>query len=96
MMTHQELIIELSHRLKWPEKRVAEVLEAAVVTMNGRLSEQSRLTMPGLGDFATRKRTEYISVNPETNERYLIPPAVELLFEVDAELKEKLKSKLIQ
>ncbi|MBK5195725.1 MAG: HU family DNA-binding protein [Proteiniphilum sp.] len=89
-MTHEELITELSQRLNWPEPKVAETLEAAVTVMNAKLSENNPLSLPNLGDFITRRKTEYISVNPDTKERWLIPPAVELLFEAAPELKEQL------
>ncbi len=90
MMTHEELITELSHRLNWPEPKVAEMLEAAVEVMNAQLADNNPITLANLGDFITRRKTEYISVHPENNERWLIPPAIELLFEAAPELKEQL------
>ena len=90
MMTHDELITELSRRLEWPEPKVMETLEAVVTVMNAKLTENSPLSLPELGDFITRRKTEFISVNPETQERWLIPPAIELLFEAAPELKERL------
>lgn len=90
MMTNEELITELSRRLNWPETKVAETLEAAVEVMNAKLTENIPLSLQDLGDFITRRKTEYISVHPENNERWLIPPAIELLFEAAPELKERL------
>ncbi|MBF6629155.1 MAG: HU family DNA-binding protein [Proteiniphilum sp.] len=90
MMTNEELITELSRRLNWPETKVAETLEAAVEVMNAKLTENIPLSLQDLGDFITRRKTEYISVNPRNNERWLIPPAIELLFEAAPELKERL------
>jgi len=89
-MTNEELITELSRRLNWPETKVAETLEAAVEVMNAKLTENIPLSLQDLGDFITRRKTEYISVNPRNNERWLIPPAIELLFEAAPELKERL------
>ena len=94
MMTHEELITELSGRLDWPEPKVAEMLEAAVTVMNAQLADNNPITLAHLGDFITRRKTEYISVHPENNERWLIPPAIELLFEAAPELKEKLLNNL--
>jgi len=94
MMTHEELITELSRRLDWPEIKVTEILEAAVKVMNEKLMENNSLSLPDLGDFITRRRTEYISVNSETGERWLMPPSVELLFEAASELKEQLAGKV--
>ena len=90
MMTNEELITELSRCLNWPETKVAETLEAAVEVMNAKLTENIPLSLQDLGDFITRRKTEYISVNPRNNERWLIPPAIELLFEAAPELKERL------
>jgi len=89
-MTNEELITKLSQRLNWQEPKVAEMLEAAVTVMNAKLADNIPLTLPDLGNFITRRKTEYISVNPETKERWLIPPAIELLFEAAPELKEQL------
>ena len=94
MMTHEELISELSRRLDWPETKVMEIMDAAVTVMNEKLMENNSLSLPDLGDFITRRRTEYISVNPETGERWLMPPSVELLFEAAPELKEQLADKI--
>ncbi len=94
MMTHEELITELSRRLDWPEIKVAELLEAAVEVMNEKLMENNSLSLPELGEFITRRRTEYISMNPETGERWLMPPSVELIFEAAPELKEQLTGKV--
>jgi len=94
MMTHEELITELSRRLDWPETKVMEIMDAAVTVMNEKLMENNSLSLPDLGDFITRRRTEYISVNPETGERWLMPPSVELLFEAAPELKEQLADKI--
>lgn len=89
-MTHEMLITELSQRLGWTEQKVAETLETAITVMNTKLAESKPLSLPNLGDFITRRKTEYISVHPATKERWLIPPAIELLFEVAPELKEQL------
>ena len=79
-MTHNETTATLIDRLGWTQTKVDELLQATAEAMGEYLSEPGTLTLPGVGRLISRKQREYISLNPETGERTLMPPAVELDF----------------
>jgi len=83
------MITTLTTRLGWPEAKVSELLRATAEVIGNQLSEPGTLSLPGVGDLISRKNREYISLDPETGERYLMPPAVDLVFRLAPELKEQ-------
>lgn len=88
-MTHDETTSILANRLDWTETKVNELMQATAEVMGEYLSEPGTLTLPGVGRLISRKQREYISLNPETGERTLMPPAVELEFKLSPALKEQ-------
>ncbi len=92
-MTHSEMITVLSLRLRWPEEKVSELLSVATEVIGDQLSEPGTLSLPGLGNFTSRKSKEFISLHPETGERYLIPPSIDLFFRVAPALKKQFEER---
>ncbi|MGV8963885.1 MAG: HU family DNA-binding protein [Candidatus Saccharimonadaceae bacterium] len=90
-MTNKELVAELSERLGWTQIKVNEVLAQTVEQMNSKLAENATLTIPNFGVFLSRKRAERISVNPLTQQRFLVPPKISVNFKPSTILKEKFK-----
>ena len=90
-MTNKELVSELSEKLGWTQVRVSEVLAQSVEILNARLAENDIITIPNFGVFQTRKRAERISVNPLTQQRFLIPPKISVNFKPSSILKGKYK-----
>ena len=90
-MTNKEFITELSERLGWTQIRVAEVLAQTVDHMNSNLAKNATITIPNFGVFQTRKKAERISVNPLTQQRFLVPPKITVNFKPASLLKEKYK-----
>lgn len=88
-MTHNETTATLVDRLGWTEAKVNELLQATAEVMGEYLSEPGTLSLPGVGQLISHKEREYISLNPETGERTLMPPAVELEFKLSPALKEQ-------
>lgn len=80
-MTREDLISRLSERLGWAEPSTAKALEALIDTVVEELLAGNRVDISGFGLFQTRKQSEYILVDRETNERYLMPPSLEVVFE---------------
>lgn len=91
-MTHKDLIAELAQRLNWTQSKVSDVLDATVVQLNEKLSENVQITVPDFGTFETRTKSERISVNPQTQERYLVPPKIVAVFKPVVTLKEQFKN----
>lgn len=90
-MTNKELVAELSDQLGWTQVRVSEVLAQTVEQINTNLANNAIITVPNFGSFQTRKRAERISVNPQTKQRFLVPPKISVNFKPASVLKEKFK-----
>ncbi len=81
MMTNEDLIAKLAQRLEWTETAVSQSLDAVISALKAELAENNPVIIDGFGKFSTHKQSEYILRDRETNERYLMPPAVEVVFE---------------
>lgn len=90
-MTNKELIAQLSERLGWTQIRVSEILSQTVDQMSAHLIDNSIITIQNFGIFQTRKKAERISVNPQTQQRFLVPPKITVHFKPSSILKEKYK-----
>ncbi len=90
-MTHKELIAQLAERLGWTQVKVSEALSETVEQINTQLAENATITIPNFGVFQTRKKAERISVNPQTQKRFLVPPKISVTFKPSTFLKEKYK-----
>ncbi len=88
-MTNKELIAELSERLGWTQVKVSEILAHAVDQINADLANNSLITIQNFGTIQTKKRAERISVNPQTKQRFLVPPKISVHFKPSSALKEK-------
>lgn len=90
-MTNKELIAHLSDQLGWTQIKVSELLAQTVEQMNAQLANNSLITIRNFGAFQTRRRTEHISVDPETQQHFLVPPKISVHFKPSSVLKEKYK-----
>lgn len=92
-MTNKDLIANLSQRLNWTQSRTSDLLDVTVSIMNEKLSEDAQLSLLNFGVFETRKKSERISVNPITKQRYLVPPKIVATFKPSTGLKEQFKNR---
>ena len=90
-MTNKELVAELAERLGWTQIKVSEALAETVEQMNAQLADNASISIPNFGVFQTRKKSERISVNPQTKQRFLVPPKISVNFKPSTILKEKYK-----
>ena len=90
-MTNKELVAELSERLGWTQIKVFEVLAETVQQINSKLADNATIAILNFGIFQTRKKAERISVNPQTQQRFLVPPKISVNFKPSTILKEKYK-----
>lgn len=91
-MTHKELISEMATRMDWTQTKVSDVLDAAVAVLNEKLSENAQISIQNFGVFETKSKSERISVNPQTQQRYLVPPSIVAVFKPASGMKEQLKN----
>ena len=90
-MTHKDLIAELSQRLDWTQAKTSGTLDAAVEILNEKLAENVSVSIQNFGIFETKKKSERVSVNPLTQERFLVPPKITVGFKPASGIKDKLR-----
>ena len=90
-MTNQELIAELAKRMNLTQKDVSELLDATVSIFNTNLEKENSVNIQGFGLFETKRRNQRISVNPVSQQRYLIPPKISAAFKPGQTIKDNLK-----
>lgn len=90
-MTNKELVAQLSEQLGWTQIKVSEVLAQTVELMNTQLADNSIISIQNFGVFQTKKKAERISVNPQTQQRFLVPPKISVHFKPSSILKDKYK-----
>lgn len=90
-MTNKELVAQLADQLGWTQIKVSEMLTQTVELMNAQLADNSTISIQNFGSFQTRKKAERISVNPQTQQRFLVPPKISVHFKPSSTLKDKYK-----
>jgi nucleoid DNA-binding protein len=80
-MIYEEFITEVAGSLEWTEEKTAGAVEAILEVMTAELKMNNQVVIAGFGTLKTDIRPEYILVNRETEERRLMPPATEVVFE---------------
>lgn len=85
-MTHEDLIAHLAQQLGWSNDTVSASLDALIAVLKSELDDNKTVTIDDFGRFLVRNYPEYILRDGETNERYLMPPALEVEFEGEVSL----------
>lgn len=80
-MTQEDLIRKIAEKLEWSETKSADVINGIIELLIKELSDNNEVVLDEFGAFTIEKKSEFISVNPDTGERYLMPPSIVLLFE---------------
>lgn len=90
-MAHNELIKEIAERLNWTIDTVEESLNVFVDIVRDNLSDGNIVSIQDFGVFKTEKMIEHIYINPDTSERFLVPPKIEVSFTPSSHIKEEYK-----
>lgn len=90
-MTHKELIAEMAQRMDTTQIRISEIMDVFVDVVNNKLADENQIMIQNFGLFETKKRSERIAVNPQTQQRYLVPPSIVVAFKPAVGLKDELK-----
>lgn len=80
-MTHKDFITKVAEQLEWPEEKISGFMETFIEAVSAELKMNNPVVMEGFGTLKTDIRPEYILLDQETNERYLMPPDVEIIFD---------------
>ncbi|MGM9693833.1 MAG: HU family DNA-binding protein [Alloprevotella sp.] len=91
-MNNKDFIQALSRASQFSTKDTTRLVDSFLQLMAEKMDDQSLLTIPNVGSFEVKKKTERIVVNPVTKKRKLIPPKLVLAFRAANNLKDKLKS----
>lgn len=92
-MTHKEFITEMAQRSGMTQSAVSDLVDVVVDVMSSKLAEDKQVSILNFGLFETKKKSERISVNPQTRQRYLVPPAIVATFKPAAAIKDELKKR---
>lgn len=90
-MNNKEFTSELSERLGYTVKDTTELVNSLLSGMVQKLQDGKVLSIQGFGTFEVKKKSERISVNPISRQRFLIPPKLVLTYRPSSTLKDKLK-----
>ena len=89
-MTNKEFIEELFRRLE----KTASLLASFTECVSQSLQENKTVVLQDFGSFEVEKKMEYISVNPVTKQRFLVPPELAVSFKSATSLKGRVKNVL--
>ncbi|WP_294081176.1 HU family DNA-binding protein [Proteiniphilum sp. UBA5384] len=81
-MTYDDLIAEIARRLEWTYEKTSGIIKTIIEVVGTELKMNNPVVIDDFGTLKTDIQPEYIRVNQETKERLLIPPAIEVIFEV--------------
>lgn len=90
-MNNKEFISELARKLGYTNKDTTQLVSSAISVMTQELQEGKTIAIQGFGTFEVKKKLERISVNPNTQQRMLIPPKLVLSYKPSTNLKGKFK-----
>lgn len=76
------------------QKQVKHVIETAIQVITKELQQGNKVTLTGFGTFEVRTRQEREGVNPQTQERMVIPATSTPGFSASSTLKQAIKDSL--
>lgn len=94
-MTNNELIVELSKKMGISQKKTSTLLAEVVDLFKTNLAESKPISIPGFGLFVVKKKSQRVSVNPSTQQRYLVPPKISVTFKPGNTIKETLRKLIV-
>lgn len=80
-MTQQELLGIVAEKIQSSVDKTTDILEVISSILSEELVQNGTVYIDDFGVFKTQKRAEYVSLNSETGEKTLMPPAIEVVFE---------------
>jgi DNA-binding protein HU-beta len=83
----QDLIKDVSQRVKQPESVVGSVINATFDAIRDSLAEGEEVTITGFGSFRITERAAREGRNPQTRERIIIPAGKSPSFRPGTQLK---------
>ncbi|MBQ3960140.1 MAG: HU family DNA-binding protein [Muribaculaceae bacterium] len=94
-MDNKQLVTHLTQKLGRNRADVTKLLDALAHVVTERCGELDSIAVPGFGTFIGEKHNEQVTVDNVTGKRMLVPPRVELRFEMSRVLKNRMKNQSI-
>ena len=87
-MNKEELVKEVSKKAKVSQKATADIIAAALETIEKTVSKGKKVTLVGFGTFEPRKRSARNGRNPQTGKAIKIPAKTVPVFSAVKKFKE--------
>jgi len=91
MVNKEELVKEVSKKAKVSQKTAADVIAAALETIEKTVSKGKKVTLVGFGTFEPRKRAARLGRNPQTGAELKIAAKTVPAFSAGKKFKELVK-----
>ena len=92
-MNKEEIVKEVSKKSKVSQKATADIIAAALETIEKTVSKGKKVTLVGFGTFESRKRAARIGRNPQTGKELKIPATTVPAFSAGKKFKEAVNKK---
>lgn len=79
-MDNKDFINKLSAYSGYTEEEIVHAVASLIDCMIQGLQEGKRIVLHNFGMFEVRKEMEYVSINPLTKQRFLVPPCLHLCY----------------
>lgn len=93
-MNHNELLNELSCRLGCTEKDAVSLVASFLDIVTEELQEGKNVELGNFGELKVEKQMEKIVVNTSTGQRFLVPPKLDVTFELNHDFRKRLTKRL--
>jgi DNA-binding protein HU-beta len=90
-MNKEELVKEVSKKAKVSQKAAADIIAAALETIEKTVSKGKKVTLVGFGTFEPRKRAARLGRNPQTGAELKIAAKTVPAFSAGKKFKELVK-----
>lgn len=90
-MNKEELVKEVSKKAKVSQKAAADIIAAALETIEKTVSKGKKVTLVGFGTFEPRKRAARLGRNPQTGAELKIEAKTVPAFSAGKKFKELVK-----
>jgi nucleoid DNA-binding protein len=90
-MDNKSFQSQLSQRLRCDNAATTRLLEGFGVIIREQCSNAAKVALPGFGSFEGAKHDEEVITDLASGKRMLLPPSIEVKFNVGSMLKRKIK-----
>lgn len=89
-MDTRQIIQQFAERAGIEPKDATRMIEALAATIAEACCNLDTVAVPGFGNFSATKHDEYIKEDTSTNQRIMMPPAIEPEFRTSVILRNRL------